>query len=150
MHYSKLHLSSLTPEMHGRTCGYWYTVTSRGSTPHTAFRTREALFRWMERRGLTLTQELPAQGEYGAQWLAGEYAERMHGSADDIPGNWIVAPFLKLSNGQYTSAVVNLENGIRTVHFLGPNAARPIFDYTLARAHEDAGLTGLPRATVEA
>lgn len=146
MKYENLWLCSLDREQHDRTCGYWWTVTA-ASTPHTAFRTLSALYRWIERRGLMLTAELPPQGVHSSQKLSGAYVDRMHGDPADMPKNWIVPPFLKMSNGQYTQAVATVdETGLRTVHYLGPNAPRPVFDHNLARAHEDAGLPGLPGA----
>jgi hypothetical protein len=149
MIYRNLWLTSLTPEQHERTCDYWYTITQAG-TPHTAFRTREALFRWLARRGLTMTADLAPHGKHSTQRLSGEYEKRSHMNAADMPRNWIEPPFLAMDNGQYTEAVATFENGRRVIHTMNCNAARPVFDHWIARNHEDRGLPGLPGAQVYA
>lgn len=144
MLYDHLRLCSLTPEQHARTCDYWWTITTFGCTPHTAFRTRPALFAWLRRRGIELTAELPETGAHSVQMLSGSYIDRMHGDPLAMPHNFIGLPFLKMSNGDYTEARITEENGVRVINYLNPNAQRPVWDWRVARPIEDAGLDGLP------
>lgn len=133
-----LWLCSLTPEHRARTCSYWYTVTD-GSTAHTAFRTRAALMRWLDRRGLGLTVALPDEGVPSSQRLAGSFRTAMHGDAvefallDGESGR-------EMSNGRYPLAVFTKDaDGIVMVHTLNPNCERIEFDDRSSRALEDAG-----------
>lgn len=131
--YSNLWATSLTPEFHEQTCGYWFTVTSYGATAHTAFATRAGLDRWLSERGLTLENELPAAGTSGFTRITGEYRTESHGAflSDDYrdgmgEGDWPppgpMAATATLSNGRYTLALITEDgSGIRTVHTLNPN-----------------------------
>jgi hypothetical protein len=130
--YDTLYATSLTPEFHERTCGYWFTVTSYGGTAHTAFATRAGLDRWLNERGLALENELPAAGTAGFTRITGEYRTESHGEhlSDDYrdgmgEGDWPpdspVAATAAMSNGRYTLALITEENGVRTVHTLNPN-----------------------------
>ena len=65
-----LRATALTLGQHGRTCGYWYTVTS-GATAHTAFAARAGLDRWLRERNLTLAGQLQAQGEWASAAIIG-------------------------------------------------------------------------------
>lgn len=138
---ASLSLTTLTPEQHARTCGYWYTVQT--FLPHTAFRTRAALLRWLADRDLTLTQALPDHGEHSYQPLCGAYAYRYVRDCGDIESA-IVDEVLTMSNGDYTVGYVTQENGIRVVNTVIPNGPRVVFDHRIARAHADAGKPGLP------
>lgn len=143
--YAKLWLCCLDPEQHERTCGYWYTVTCDGFTPHTAFRTKDALLAWLQRRGLRLPNDLPAErGEHQVQQIEGSYIERQHSDISTMPTQG--ARILKLSNAEYTAAVVTHEGGVAVVNFVNVNSPRPAFDYEVSRKHEDAGLPGVPGA----
>lgn len=126
--YDRLHVCRLTPEQHARTCGYWYTVQSR-CTAHTAFATRAGLDRWLSERGLTLTNELPAEGDWCE--IIGSYrtdSHLCHASALDL---FTGLRTRTLSNGDYVEAVITTdEDGLRTVHTLNPNVRnRFTFDY---------------------
>jgi hypothetical protein len=133
-------LFALTPEMNARTCNYWYTVTTYGSTPLTAFRTRTAALRWLALRGLAIEGELPQPGTHGVFRVTGSYRESMH---------WDYGAFFTLegvdiklaSNGEYTLGIVTTDpDGLRTVHTLNPNCRRrPVFPWREAQAEEDAG-----------
>jgi hypothetical protein len=147
--YSNMWAASLTLEQHEQTCGYWYTVKSGGSMPHTAFATRAGLDRWAQERGLALEDSFPAvRGEAGWSAIAGEYRVRSHGVflGDDTydmgPGGfYLLRPVLAttaVSNGQYTLALITEEHGMRVVNTLNPNVRdRVVFDY-----HRTAVLMG--------
>lgn len=128
-----LYVCHLTAEQRKKTCGYWFTVTNRGGTPHTAFETRESLELWATERGLTLPA-IPNQGDHG--WIIGEYRQESHlhdaDSFESIPGD----RSRTLSNGDYVVAIISRgEDGIRTVHTLNPNVrTRQVFDYFESRA----------------
>lgn len=137
--YDQLYATSLTPEFHERTCGYWFTVTN-GATAHTAFATRAGLDRWMSERGLSLESDLPEAGTSGTTRILGTYRAESHGEfLSDDPresmgeGDWSsLRPIMAtatLSNGDYTLALITEEDGVRTVHTLNPNVkTRFIFD----------------------
>jgi hypothetical protein len=133
--YSNLQVTSLNPEQHERTCGYWYTVTT-GAMAHTAFATRAGLDRWMEERGLSLERELPEKGEWGSSRIVGEYREASYlHDADDFHALRPIIATPELSNGDYTLGLITEEDGIRTVHYLNPNVrTRLVYDYTRTRA----------------
>ena len=143
--YRGLHLATFTPEQHERTCGYWYAISSH-STPHTAFRTRLALMRWLEDRGLAVLGHVPDAGTWGSNRVEGEYREQMHMSYDAfyaLEGQQTRA----MSNAQYTLAIITMDDdGLRTVHTLNPNCQdRPVFDYRASQALEDAGTPATER-----
>ncbi len=131
--YNNLWAYHLTPELHERTCDYWYTVT-QGATPHTAFTTRAGLDRWMAERGLELTEDISNEGD-GCR-IAGAYRYSMHIMPVDefmaLPGEQTRA----MSNGQYTLAIIDVDtDGLRHVHILNPNVKdRPVFDF--AESHK--------------
>jgi hypothetical protein len=137
--YNKLYATSLTPEWHEKTCGYWFTVTN-GATAHTAFATRADLDRWLSERGLSLEDELPEAGTFGTTRIIGEYRTASHGEfvSDDYRDGMGEGDFYSLrpvvitaamSNGEYTLALITEEDGIRTVHMLNPNVrTRLVFD----------------------
>lgn len=131
-HYSNLTLISITPPQHSLTCGYWYLIHHQGMS-YTAFATLEGLSRWMEERGLTLSEELPERGVHSAQKLIGEFSENCHMSYDafySLQGQRTK----QLSNGDYTLAIITDDAGHKTVNYLNPNCKdRHIFDYALAR-----------------
>lgn len=139
--YDKLYATSLDPEQHERTCGYWFTVTN-GATAHTAFATRAGLDRWMSERGLSLENDLPEAGTWGTTRVLGTYRTESHGEfspTEDNPyrmvegDNWdSLQPIMStatLSNGDYTLALITEETGVRTVHTLNPNVkTRVVYD----------------------
>lgn len=132
-------LCALDQEQHERTCGYWYTLTSR-STPHTAFRTKAQALRWLEDRGLTLDGDLPAErGTHTVLRVNGAYRKTSHSTYEavrDMPGK----PVLVLDNARYTiGKAVADETGLVTVHFTNCNAERPEIYYEIARKAEEAG-----------
>jgi len=138
--YERLHWCALTPEARERTCGYWYTVTSNGATPHTAFRTRAALMRWLDDRGLTVEGEIPEPGNYAHGPIIGSYRRASHLSYDrfyDVEG----LRTRVMDNADYTLGIISTDaDGLRTIHHLNPNCRdRPIFDYRSSQALEDAG-----------
>lgn len=142
--YDHLWLTVLTPEMHSRTCGYWYTVTDH-ATAHTAFRTIDAFRRWMLDRGLTLENESKlVPKEYGNFRIVGAYSRNC---ASVEPWEWdeldgVVAVVRELSNGQYTTGKITVdENGERVVNYLNPNERwRQVYDYRESQQAEDAGV----------
>lgn len=138
--HDRLHLCSLTPEQHARTCGYWWTVTA-GALAHTAFRTEHALRTWAARVGVTLP-ELPPQGEPGHWSLREVYRTTLHMGLsreqfEQIPGE----RFRALSNGGYTLGIAEPgADGVVTVHVMNPNCKdRPVFDFWESDAVTDTG-----------
>lgn len=133
--YSSLHATALTPEMHERTCGYWYTVTN-GAMAHTAFATRAGLDRWLRERNLKLAVELPSEhGLWGTTRIVGGYRERSHMIEAEFYAVDPVVITPVLSNGDYTLGLIDEDaNGLRTVHHLNPNVrTRLVFDYKRTR-----------------
>lgn len=135
----RLNAVSLTEDGRARTCGYWYCVDSYG-TPQTAFRTRAAFAQWLDLFCLSLSQEIPPEGEYAILRIVGSYRETLHMDRttwEALDGMRIMA----LSNGNYTEArLVPDPDGIICAHILNPNVRdRPTFDYRQASARVDAG-----------
>jgi hypothetical protein len=145
--YDRLQATSLTPEWHEKTCGYWYTVTN-GATAHTAYATRAGLDRWLAERGLKLENDLPEAGTFGTTAITGAYAAESHGEflTEDYrdgmgPGDFYslrpVAATAALSNGDYTLALITEDDGMRTVHTLNPNVkTRVVFDRAAMRGDD--------------
>lgn len=140
--YSRLRLCSLNSEWRSRTCGYWYTVTQNGGTPHTAFRTKVALLRWLELTGLSVDGVIPEHGVHGSMPINGTYRQEhhLHDAADfySIEGTQT----RELSNGDYVDAIYSTDpyDGLRTVHTLNPNVKhRRIYDWRESQAMHDAG-----------
>jgi hypothetical protein len=138
--YASLWATSLTPEFHEKTCGYWFIVTN-GAAAHTAFATRAGLDRWISERGLALKDELADAGTVSNARITGTYRTVMHGEfspSEDDPyrmteGDWPppdpVLATAVMSNGQYTLGLITEDDGVRTVHTLNPNVrTRLIFD----------------------
>jgi len=141
-----LSLSTLTQEQHEKTCGYWYIVQDMHG-PHTAFRTREALMRWLSDRGLSLTRPLPGRGEHSFQYIAGNYARRYVGDMNQIEAQ-IEDRILVLDNAEYTVGYITHEDGLHVVNIVGPGNSRMVFDYGLAQGHFDAGACGFPAISI--
>ena len=137
--YDKLYATSLTPEFHEQTCGYWFTVTN-GATAHTAFANRAGLDRWLRERGLSLENELPDAGTFGTSRIIGGYRTASHGeivsddpsfsmSEGDFSTIQPIAVTAAMSNGEYTLALITEEDGMRTIHTLNPNVkTRVVYD----------------------
>jgi hypothetical protein len=130
----KLHLVTLDPEGHEKTCDYWYLVQT-SCFAHTAFNRRESLIQWLQERGLSLTKELPQHGTFSVQDITGSYRRQMHTSYDEfyaLQG----ARTRTLSNGDWTLAIITTDgDGLKTVHTLNPNCHdRQVFDYRESRA----------------
>lgn len=136
--FDHLSLSSLNQEQHQRTCGYWYVATNNNG-PHTAFRTKAAALRWLERFGLTIEDELPDPGASSFRRVQGGYRRVGHmdvGAFNALSGEKVLC----LDNANYTEGVVTTdEDGLRTLHHLNCNVDRPTFDHAVSRAKEDAG-----------
>lgn len=130
--YSGFWVSRLTAEQRARTCGYWYTVTTYGATPHTAFKTRAGLDRWMRERGLKLTGGEALDNESGGTCrIEGTYRTNSHLYDADTFADLSGELTRTLSNGDYVVAVITTDyDGIRTVHTLNPNVrGRVVYDY---------------------
>lgn len=129
--YSNLQVQTLTPEMHAKTCGYWYVVTNSHG-PHTAFETYAGLCRFMEERGLNLAAELPKAGTYWNVAINGTYRRQSHMDYNEFFGLDAVLDTKAMDNGDYTLARVTLDDdGIRTIHVMNPNARfRTIYNYS--------------------
>lgn len=116
MRYSNFWLSSLDEEQHKRTCGYWYTVTTHGSTPHTAFRTKAALFLWLGQHGIMPTAHIPDPGEHSSQQLEGSYS-RVYVTDEREFRRLTGVETATLHNARYVPAIITVDNeGHRTVH----------------------------------
>lgn len=130
----KLHLVTLNPEGHEKTCDYWYLVRT-ACFAHTAFNRRESLLQWLQERGLQLTQPLPEHGKFSTQDLAGTYRRETHMSYDEF---YALKGYRTrtLSNGDWVLAIVTDDpDGVKTVHTLNPNCRdRQVFDYRESRA----------------
>jgi hypothetical protein len=127
--HSRLSLARFDETMRERHGNYWCAVESE-CRAHTAFRTPGSAMRWLEERGLTLSEPVPEEGPYSYQRLIGSYREALHCSYDvfySLDGTRTRA----VSNGSYTMAIItNDEDGLRTVHTLNCNLAdRPVYDY---------------------
>lgn len=140
--YDSMHLACLDEGMHRLTCSYWYTITEHVS-PHTAFRTRLALLKFLELRGLAVDGELPEEmGTPACFRVRGSYRTAMHTSLSRFYSHAPGAMFqtIAMSNGSYTLGLITEEaDGLRTVHTLNPNVVRPIFDWRACDALTDAG-----------
>lgn len=136
--FDKLHLSSLDQQRHEQTCGYWYVATSNHG-PHTAFRTKAATLRWLERFGLSIDDELPDPGVSSFRRVNGAYRRIGHMDVDAF--NALAGETaLCLDNAHYTKGVVTIdEDGLRTLHHLNCNLPRDLFDHSTSRAAEDRG-----------
>lgn len=140
--YDRLHLAALTPDMHARTCGYWYTMTSR-SSPFTAFRTRAALEAFLDLHQLTPAGALPeTQGTHASLAVSGRVAWVRHGVPETMPAADAGREVLHLSNGQYTRGVVIATEDGPELHFLNPCPERPVYDHRMAQRLIDAGRHG--------
>lgn len=131
--FANLNVCSLAPEQHQRTCGYWYTVTTSWGGPHKAFATERGLYRWLEERGLELSEPLPPRGTFGYQPLKGAYRRRSFMDANEF--EHLDGVFTKvLDNAQYTLGILTKEDGVVTVNYLNCNVkTRQVFDYTASR-----------------
>lgn len=142
---NSLYVACLNEEGRARTCGYWYTVTSR-STPETAFRSRVAFLQWLELRGLSVkpnaqgVASLPPQGNSAGFPIGGAYQTALHMDRDEWEAVEGVA-VLALSNGNYTLAKLAPDaNGTICEHILNPNVHdRPVFDYQVCARLIDEG-----------
>lgn len=122
--FDNLHATALNREMHERTVGYWYTVTS-GATAHTAFRTRDELDQWLSERGLALASPLP---KTGGEWATTEVIGRYRSVMDRDPERFeSLSPILVTTvwdNGELVPAKITEDDGVRTVHFVNVNYRR--------------------------
>jgi len=131
--HSQLTVTSLTPEQHDRTFGYWYLVFERGAS-HIAFAERANLEQWLKDRKLELAAALPAHGEFKMIQVFGTYA-----SAATLPDEFwalqnVIAERRQVDNGSYTLARITEDaDGIRTVHVINCNYKRPVFPYHESR-----------------
>lgn len=108
---------------------YWYLVKAQGR-PHRSFAGRESLNIWLQCRGLSLTNTLNDQGEYGVQRIKGCYQTVRHASnVSFIDLTDVVKTTQILCSNQYTTARIIIKGGIYQVHYVGPDCKRVIFDY---------------------
>lgn len=126
--YSNLSVCVLTEEQHERTCNYWFTVTDH-ATPHTAFTTKRGFMRWLNERGLSLSQPLTDPGTWSYQKIIGSYNTVSHMSTDEFEALTPIIVTRTPSNGDYVVAKITEENGVRTVHTLNPNVKRKVYNY---------------------
>jgi hypothetical protein len=118
--HNALWLGCLDQQQHDRSNDYWYTITS-GGCPHTAFRSRRDVLRWLSERGLHLLERLPEKGTGKHMRIEGTYHRA---SYLDVQAFVEISPLLKvaeMSNSRYTLAKVTEQDGVRTIHLLNPN-----------------------------
>ena len=127
--HSSLSFARFDRTMRERHGNYWCVVESE-CRAHTAFRTPGGAMRWMQERGLALSEPVPEEGPYSYQRLIGSYREALHCSYD-VFYSLVGTRTREMSNGSYTMAIItNDEDGLRTVHTLNCNCAdRPVYDY---------------------
>lgn len=107
--YKRLHLVCLTEAQHLNTCGYWYTVTSQG-TAHTAFKTKDALYAWLDSHHLELDEKIPSdRGTHKSIRINGHYFST-YGYGEKGK------KFYRLCNGRYITGLIDYdENNIANV-----------------------------------
>lgn len=119
----------LDKEGNERTCNYWYLLQTSACVSHTAFRTRHALVRWFNERGLPVPENLPEPGEHHVLHVPGKYRKtycdmetltRVNGESIKV-----------LDNAEYTLGKVTTDaDGLRTVYVPNCNHRdRVKFDY---------------------
>ena len=95
----------------------------------------------MDLHQLELTAPLPDKlGEHAYIPVKGQTRTIMHREMEDMPEEG--RRVLHMSNGDYTVGIVTEDDEGVVVNYLNPNAARIVFDHSMARAHEDAGHKG--------
>jgi len=70
-----LSLSQVPKDRADQTCGNYYYLVSKGAMSFTAFHTKYGFLRWLNARGLKLTQPLVPRGEKQHQRIDGHYYE---------------------------------------------------------------------------
>lgn len=128
--FSHLSVCALTPDMHSRTCNYWYVVQDRAS-PHTAaFTYREDLIRWLEDRGLIVEGFIPKAQSGEWKRIIGTYHEEYHYDEKEFYALPATRDIRVLDNGKWTLGRIVLNaDDTRTVHVLNPNVKdRPLYD----------------------
>ncbi|UBV20340.1 MULTISPECIES: hypothetical protein [Mycolicibacterium] len=118
--FDRLWATSLTPEMHERTVGYWFTVTN-AAVAHTAFRTRDELDQWLTERGLTLASPLPQAGEGGDSQIIGSYRRSLDRDQDRFESLEPILVTTAWDNGERVPAKITEADGVRTVHVMNVN-----------------------------
>lgn len=125
--HEKLWVGRLDPERQAMS-RYWFVVTDRGGTPHTAFRSRHGLYRWAAERGLIIEPELkkPSGGR-----IIGQYRTESHLHDADVFYSLKGIETRAMSNSDWVRAIITTDaDGIRTVHTLNPNVRdREVFPY---------------------
>ena len=146
--FKSLHWTSLDPEQHAKTCGYWYIITAYGGAPHTAFATRDAFLAWAARLGLAVDADtVPHAGTWSHGRIAGDYCRASHigtravGSIEYVGGYdefWALqGPRVRvMDNGDVTTGIITTDaDGKRTLHHLNPNMRdRPVFPRDVSTA----------------
>jgi hypothetical protein len=131
--YDRLFVCSLDQTAHAKTCGYWYTVSSR-ATACTAFAKKESLIKWAEDRGLTLPDNLPDPGTFSGHPIEGAF--RVSLEMDPAAFYALDGQHVRvMDNGEYTLGIITLDDdGLRTVHKLNVNVRdRMTFPYNESR-----------------
>lgn len=127
-YYNNLRLITLNKEQRELHCDYWYLIHSDNYS-HTAFRTRQELSDWLEKRNLALTQPLMPEGNWSVQPIAGSYYHDCMRSEEEFNKMDCLFATRHMSNGHWTIAkVTEDEYGIRTFHYLNPNNNRIILN----------------------
>jgi hypothetical protein len=111
-------------------CGYTYLIHSYGGTSHTAFRTKEGMRNYLLDTGLRIGKR--RMHLYNTWDLTGSYIENMMWGEDEFTqmkasGNYRITT--KLSNGSYTTALIEEREDGNVIHYLNPNCNREIHPY---------------------
>ena len=109
--------------------GYKYTVQS-GSSPLTAFRSRDSVVLWLRERNLTC--DIPQEGEFSK--IKGSFQTNLvMWSKEEWDACKYIDTGIGLSNGDYTDIKFTLENWIIVENIVNPNCKwREIYDYKMS------------------
>lgn len=121
--YGNMTAASLSPEMHERTVGYWYTVTA-GAVAHTAFRTRGELEWWLAERGLDLAEPLADPGTVSVSAIIGRYRRASHRNAEAFDAIVPVFTTQVQDHAEWVPAKVTESDEsptVRTIHYMSVN-----------------------------
>ena len=127
MKYSNLELIILRENQRGLHGGYKYLIHCH-CTAHTAFRTKNEVKTWLSERGLTVGKRF---GWGISCHINGSYIDNCMMISRKQFGSMFngLKPIRQLSNGDYTTAYITTEYGIRVINYLNPNCDRDILIY---------------------
>lgn len=118
--YSNIHVVVCDNKKPPVGCGYYYLVRSNGSMPHTAFRHKHELKRWMNDRGLKVGKRCWMGPSFN---IVGSYFDgsEMMNTKDFFQTYGHLKPIRVLSNGDY---VIGFTDMAGNVYHQNPNTDR--------------------------